>query len=247
MAKRKKIIRAGRLVLGMMYTAPLPTDPEHVRAAKTKMSTEARKRMNFKTACRKLELLIACNFSTADLVVTLTYRDADLPTDKKAAVRRIQYFIRQLRKLRADRGETLRYIYVTESKHTAGRLHHHIVINGTGADLNDIRTCWKWGDDIQIENLDMYSYESLAQYLTKEPKEGKAKVGEHMWAQSKGLKRPEVEHGWAKDNEILMPPPGVIVLANEQQQNEFGCYSFIKYLVPDYKPRKCRPSRRKRE
>ena len=88
----------------------------------------------------------------------------------------------------------------------------------------------------------MYSYKSLAQYLTKEPK-----VGEHMWAQSKGLKRPEVEHGWAKDNEILMPPPGVIVLANEQQQNEFGCYSFIKYLVPDYKPRNCRPSRRKRE
>lgn len=247
MAKRKKIIRAGRLVLGIIYTAQLPNDPDHVRAAKAKVSTAARQRMNMKTSCRKLELLLAANFSTADIVVTLTYRDADLPVDKAGAVRCIRRFIRKLRTAREAEGGTLRYIYVTEHKHTEGRWHHHIVLNGTGRDIDLIRSLWRWGDDIQLETIDMYGYEALAQYLTKEPREDRKKVGERMWSPSKGLKRPEVETGWAKDNETLVPPPGVIVLANESQQNEFGCYAYIKYLVPDYKPRKCRPSRRKRE
>lgn len=247
MAKRKKMIRAGRMVLGIIYTAPNPRDPEHVRAAKSKVSTAARQRMNFKCSCRKLELLLAANFDTRDIVLTLTYRDTDLPADKAGAVRRIRRFVRQLREERAKNGQCLKYIYVTESKHEHGRWHHHIVINGTGADIEIIRRLWKWGDDIDLEPLDIYGYEGLAQYLTKEPKGGHKKVGERMWSQSKGLARPEVESGWAKDHETLTPPPGVIVLANESQQNEFGSYAYIKYLVPDYTPRKVRPSRRKRE
>lgn len=247
MAKRKKIIRAGRLVIGIIYTAALPNDPEHVRAAKSKTTTATQQRANMKTSCRKCELLLACNFTGRDIVVTLTYRDADLPADKAEAVRRIRRFIRKLRAVREASGETLKYIYVTEHKHSEGRWHHHMVINGTGADIALIRELWQWGDDIEMEQLDMYGYEGLAQYLTKEPREGRKVVGERMWSQSKGLKRPEVETGWAKDHETLVPPPGVIVLANESQQNEFGSYAYIKYLIPNYKPRKCRPSRRKRE
>lgn len=247
MAKRKKIIRAGRLVLGIIYTAPLPNYPDHVRAAKSKTTTAAQQRANMKTSCRKCELLLACNFTGRDIVITLTYRDSDLPADKPAAVRRIRRFIRKLRTAREAAGETLRYIYVTEHKHSEGRWHHHMVLNGTGADIDLIRRLWQWGDDIELESLDMYGYEALAQYLTKEPREMRKVVGERMWSQSKGLKRPEIETGWAKDHETLTPPPGVIVLANETQQNEYGCYAYIKYLIPDYAPRKCRPSRRKRE
>lgn len=247
MAKRKKIIRAGRLVLGIIYTAQLPNDPGHVRAAKSKTSTAARQRMNMKTSCRKLELLLATNFSTADIVVTLTYRDGDLPKDKAEAVRHVRWFVRKLREARGLEGQTLRYIYVTEHTHSEGRWHHHMVLNGTGRDIEVIRSLWKWGDDIELEQLDMYGYEGLAQYLTKEPREGRKVVGERMWSQSKGLKRPEIETGWAKDHETLVPPPGVVVLANETQQNEFGSYACIKYLIPNYKPRKARPSRKKRE
>lgn len=247
MAKRKKITRAGRLVMGIIYSAPAPFDTEYVRAAKAKVSTEARKRMNYKCACRKLELLLAANFGTKDVVVTLTYCDSHLPKNKAEAVRHVRLFIRKLRDVRAKNGQSLRYIYVTESKHEHGRWHHHMVLNGTGADLDVIRSLWMWGDEIQLENLDIYGYEGLAKYLTKEPRDGQKKVGARMWSQSKGLKRPEVECSWAKDNETLTPPPGVIVLANESQQNEFGCYAYIKYLIPDYAPRKCRPCRRKRE
>lgn len=247
MAKRKKMIRAGQLVLGIIYTAPLPNDPEHVRAAKSKTTTAAQQKANMKTSCRKCELLLACNFTGRDIVITLTYRDGDLPEDKATAVRRIRRFIRKLRAAREANGEALRYIYVTEHKHSDGRWHHHMVLNGTGADIDLIRELWQWGDDIELETLDMYGYEALAQYLTKEPREMRKVVGERMWSQSKGLKRPEVETDWAKDHETLTPPPGVIVLANETQQNEYGCYAYIKYLIPDYKPRKCRPSRRKKE
>lgn len=247
MAKRKKIIRAGRLVLGIIYTAQLPNDSDHVRAAKSKVSTAARQRMNIKTSVRKLELLLATNFDTSDIVVTLTYRDEDLPKDKAEAVRRIRRFIRKLRDSRLVVNETLRYIYVSEHLHSHGRWHHHMVLNGTGRDIDLIRSLWRWGDDIELETIDAYGYEALAQYLTKEPREERKVVGERMWSQSKGLKRPEVETGWAKDHETLVPPPGVIVLANESQQNEFGSYAYIKYLVPDYKPRKVRPSRRKKE
>ena len=247
MAKRKKLIRAGRLVLGIIYSAPSPSDPAHVRAAKSKASSAARQRINFRCACRKLELILAANFGTRDIVLTLTYRDADLPADKDEAVRHMRRFVRTLRDARAQVGESLRYVYVTESKHEHGRWHHHMVINGTGNDIEILRRLWNGADDVQMEPIDISGYAGLAEYFTKEPAEGHHKVGARMWAQSKGLKRPEVETGWAKDHETLTPPPGVIVLANESQQNEFGSYAYIKYLVPEYRPRKCRPSRKKRE
>lgn len=63
MAKRHKMIIAGRLVSEIAYSVAHPRDPEHVRQAKTKMSTKARQKQNLKAACRALELLLATNFT----------------------------------------------------------------------------------------------------------------------------------------------------------------------------------------
>lgn len=243
MPKRKKIIRAGRQVRAAIYSAPMPNDQPHIRAAKVKASTAARQRINYKQANQKLEDLLACNFDTGDIVATLTYRDADLPADRDGAVRIIKTWLRKLRSVRRANGAELRYIYVTECKHERGRYHHHIVLNGCG-DVDHIRKLWKWGG-VETEPLDIYGYEALAKYLTKESVEGK-RVGARMWSQSLGLKRPEVETKWCGDEESIAPPPGVIVLANEQQYTEFGGYTFIKYLIPVYRPRKVRPPRRKK-
>ena len=65
MAKRRKTVVAGRLVFETAYTAALPSDAEHVRQAKMKMSSAARRRLNLKAACRQLELLIAANLHGA--------------------------------------------------------------------------------------------------------------------------------------------------------------------------------------
>lgn len=51
-----------------------------------------------------------------------------------------------------------------------GRLHHHMVVNGTGADLDVLRSLWPYGE-VELEPLDTWQgYEALAKYLTKEPR-----------------------------------------------------------------------------
>ena len=46
MAKRKKIITAGRLVKTVIYTVPQPRDNEHARAAKSKITSAAKRAHN---------------------------------------------------------------------------------------------------------------------------------------------------------------------------------------------------------
>ena len=83
MKKRKKVIEAGTLRIAAAYTPPAPCDPEHIRAAKSRATTAARKALNLKAAYRRLELLLEANFTPADFMVTLTYRPKDLPPTRK--------------------------------------------------------------------------------------------------------------------------------------------------------------------
>ena len=245
MAKRHKMIIAGRLVSEIAYSVAHPRDPEHVRQAKTKMSTKARQKQNLKAACRALELLLAANFTGRDLVLTLTYRDADLPEDRTAAVRCLRRFFRDLRAARKKQGQELKYLYVTESKHERGRLHHHVVMNATGRDLEVIRSLWRWGDDIEMRPVEVWHYQALAEYLAKEPKEAGTSNGKRMWTPSRNLKRPEQKCGWLDERMTLSPPPGALVLESSSERNEFGEYVYLKYLLPEPAPRPCRPARRK--
>lgn len=243
-----KTVTAGRLVRSVIYTPPRADDSEHARQAKQKCSTKARMLINQKAAYQKLKLQIAANFTYRDLHVTLTYDDEHLPPDRASAVRNVKKFLVQLRTHRKARGQTLDYVYVTENRHDEGRLHHHLIINGTGADIEIIRSLWPFGSDVNLETLDVYGYTALAQYLTKEPREfGKPKSGTRMWSSSTGLKKPIVEGEWVDAATTLTAPPGVTVLECENQQNEFGEYAFIEYLLPEPKPRKIRPPRRKTE
>lgn len=82
MAKFKKIIVAGPLVVECVYPAPNPRDSAGVRAGKKALSSAAQQQMNLKYAYQKLELLIAANFGVRDLYVTLTYDDAHLPRNR---------------------------------------------------------------------------------------------------------------------------------------------------------------------
>ena len=165
MAKRRKTVVAGRLVFETAYPAALPSDAEHVRQAKTKMSSAARRRLNLKAACRQLELLIAANFDRRDLVVTLTYDDAHLPQSRAEAVKNLKRFFRALRGVRRRQGlPELKYIYVTEGKHEHGRWHHHLILNGTGNDMETIRSLWAYGEQVNIEPLDDTQYRALAEY-----------------------------------------------------------------------------------
>lgn len=243
MAKRRKVIRSGRLVYATVYSTVHPSDTPEARAAKTKCSTAARQRMNMKCAWQKLELELAANFGAQDLVVTLTYDDDHLPDDRDCAVVNVKKFWVQLRKARRLAGQSLHYVYVTEGVHGDKRLHHHAVINGTGADLEHLQSLWTHGE-IHIEPVDAYGYEALAKYLTKEPREHGSANGLRSWTPSRGLKKPERESSWVPDDVTLCAPPGAIVLDSDSIVNQWGEVKYLKYLLPDKQPKQKMWSRR---
>lgn len=247
MSKILKRTKAGRLVSAVLYTAPASGDPPKARAQKQKASTWAREKLNARTSFQKLERKLAANFDNGDLFVTLTYDDKHLPKDRSQAVRCLKRFFG---KLSRARGQPLRYIYVTEGCFPGGRLHHHIVINSTGDDLELIRKLWLYGDNVEVQRLTFdqdYTYEDLASYLTKEPREwGHPKIGEHTWTPSRGLVSPEPETERVADDLMLGVPPGALVLDREGPRlNGWGEFSWVKCLLP-YTPRKKKRAKRKR-
>jgi len=230
MAKRKKTITAGNIVKTILYTAPEPRDGERARAEKSRMTSAAQKAMNDKSARARLEMLLAENFTGRDLFVTLTYRDSALPSRRAGAVTLVRRFLRDLRKHRTARGQELRYVYTTEEKHGAARLHHHLVINATGQDIETIRSLWLYGDVVDVEQIDENDYAALAVYITKESVEGRP-VGAQMWTRSRNLRQPVVEICYVPDDTALSVPVGCHILEKEERATEYGSYCYVKYRV----------------
>lgn len=251
MSKILKQVRCGRLVQAVVYTTPTAGDSPKARAQKQKASTAARERLNARTSFQKLERSLADNFDNGDLFVTATYDDKHLPEDRDKAVRRVRAFLSKLRASRRARGQPLRYIYVTEGCCPGGRLHHHLVLNSTGQDLEELRRLWIYGDNLEVRRLTFdreHTYEDLASYLTKEPREwGHPQVGERTWTPSLGLARSEPETAEVPDVLTLAAPPEALVVSKEGPiSNGFGEWCWIKYLLP-YNPSLRRPKVRRRK
>lgn len=230
MAKFKKIIVAGPLVIETVYPAPNPRDSMGVRQGKKALSSEAQQRMNLKYAYQKLELEIAANFGVRDLYATFTYDDAHLPGSRKEANARMQAFWKRLRAARKAKGQELRYIYVTEHKHGDGRWHHHVLINATGDDYSLIRELWGQGgiEFIQIQINRDKNFETLARYLCKEQRD---KVGQRLWSGSRNLRKPERECFRVPNDTPLTPPKDAMVLTDTGDvRTAYGHFRYIKYL-----------------
>ena len=141
---------------------------------------------------------------------------------------------------------------MTEGGCPGGRLHHHLVVNSTGEDLEEIRRLWIYGDNVEVRRLEFnqgHTYEDLASYLTKEPREwGHPQVGERTWTPSLGLARTEPETETVPDYVTLTAPPEAVILQNEGPvRNGYGEFAWIKYMLP-YQPdrRRARSKRRRR-
>lgn len=250
MSKTLKQVRAGRLVYAVVYTTPTAGDPVRVRAQKRKASTLAREKLNARTSFQKLERTLAANFDNGDLLVTLSYDDKNLPENKDDAVKKIKAFIKKLRTARKARGETLSYIYVTEGAWPGGRLHHHMVINSTGKDFEELPALWRYGENVELTRLTFdqtYTFEDLASYLTKEPREwGHPQVGERTWTPSLGLEQPEPQTETVPDYVTLTAPPEAVTIAREGPvKNGYGEYMWIKYMLPKA-PRRKKPKRNRK-
>jgi len=231
MSKFKRIIVAGPLVIEAVYPTPHPRDGRAARQGKKALSSRAQQLMNLKYAYQKLELEIAANFGVKDLYVTLTYDDTHLPTNRPEAVKKIKAFWKRLRAARRAREQELRYIYVTEHRHGEGRWHHHVLINTTGEDYDEIRRLWgQGGVEFRSIRVDKEkNFETLARYLCKEQRD---KLGLRLWSGSRNLRKPERECFRVPDDTPLrMPPKGrVIPLANSSMRTVYGDFYYIKYI-----------------
>lgn len=238
MAKeRRRVVRAGRLWMAVQYTAIHTQNQTARRETRSQISTPARESLNAKLSWQKLMLILAANFRRNDLVVTLTYRDADLPLRKEEADRRLSNFIRALRTARRSHDPPLElpYVRVTEGYHSGGRLHHHLITNSTGEDFDLIRRLWsKNGDDVDFEEFGADGAERWAKYLTKEPREkGRRHVGDRTFRCSRGLKRPYSYYEYVNENDILTPPPGAYITDKTECINSFGRFCHMIALLPE--------------
>lgn len=237
--KKLKTIRAGRLVRSVVYTAsPQPKEPR-LRRARHQITSAAQAKFNLAKSMEKLEALIALNFPDGFWWVTLTYDDAHLPEDRKAAGAIMRKYIRKLRGAWKLKGKDLLYIYCTQEVQDDGslRLHHHMVLSaadGGKDDFDTIRALWEYGSNLYIEWQDSdEAVTDKATYMTHEPRDhGKPRPGEQTWTPCRGLKRPEVEVIDVPDEVTLEAPAGAATIERDGTRNEWGEFLFIKYWLP---------------
>lgn len=235
MAKYKKIIVAGPLVKECIYTMSSRHDSPQARGSKKKLSTEAQQRMNDVYSWQKLEMLLAANFLSGDLVVVLTYDDAHLPKNRAEAQACVKYFRAKLAKERRAVGQELVMFWNEEHFHQHKdelqdkRWHHHAVINSTGADYESLARAWTYGK-VLIAPLKVdaeKNYTTLARYMCKESRD---KPGQRSWSYTRNAKKPEVETFRVPDDTQIAAPRGSIVLEDAKDRTQYGVYQYIKYI-----------------
>ena len=230
--KRRKTTRAGRLVWDITYTVPRPNASKQERKRIREVTEEQVARTNANTAQRKLEMLMATNFDEGDLVLTVTYRDADLPDSADVTRKHLGKVFSQMRAYRKARDlPELKYIYILEGRHGDHRPHAHIIINAAGGDLELMRSLWIWGDDIQLNYIRERGYDGWAGYLTKERREASLN-GKKQFVGSRNLARPVTTYEWVDDGTTVDAPPGAQVLDEGGGRNEIASCRFVKYLMP---------------
>lgn len=136
--------------------------------ARRRPTTEEQRRINERTAARKLRRKIHANFSEDDLFMTLTYQRGERPEAEEAR-KRLGKLLRQCRKAWKEARQALKYIAVTEYRGKA--IHHHIIVNDLqdGSGAKKINQCWKKNGRAHTSYLyDAGGYEKLAEYLMKE-------------------------------------------------------------------------------
>lgn len=149
------------------------------RGDRKKPTPEEMQKINERNAIKKLRRKIYANFEPGDLFLTLTYRREERPTAEEAK-RELRRFFGRLRTEYKKRGESLRYIIVTE--YTNKAIHHHLILNdlpeGNGAKI--ISRQWTKGATHCKFLYEDGQYELLASYLVKETGKHFRETGNEM-------------------------------------------------------------------
>lgn len=110
-----RTITAGRYVKSVRYMRSLPGDSDAVRAAKAATTNKAQRFINLKNAAEKLQMLLCANFDEKDACFcTFTFRDEELPVNRKQARQIFRSFLSALRRKWGKQQRQLKYIYTIE-------------------------------------------------------------------------------------------------------------------------------------
>jgi len=163
-----------------------------VRENRGKPTTEAQREVNKRNAEKTLFRKMECNFIPGvDLYVTLSYKGRRAPKEEQA-YRDIANFIRRVKRYLIKHGlPELKYIYVTEFEGPnlqKVRIHHHVIMSGTGLDEKTIKHLWGKGRvHCRLLEPDEKGFIALTKYVLKTPHGN----GGKRWRCSQNLIDPE--------------------------------------------------------
>lgn len=218
------------------------------RTRKKGSTSLAQKDRNMNTAVRQLARVANCNVDPTWKLVTLTYDDEHLPATAEEAWKVLSLFIRRLKRA----GVSVNGFWITADKHkdgSAARLHHHMMIDGSGLDLVPVGEDLIpyagarmlehiWGNGfVHMEHAeDQSDYTPLAAYLVRQAAD---EPGKKKWRCSLGLKKPVVRSEDIVDREgEIHIPPGAEVSEISHYDEQTGS-QYVRYV-----PKPADPSKR---
>lgn len=156
------------------------------RRPRFRPTSEAQARLNEYNAMRHAGRLAEENFTEADVMLTLTFRDSALPETPEAFRRCVDNFIRRLRRAYEKQGAELKYLAVIGLGEKSGRPHVHIVVNSGVLTEEALRQIWGKGRlGIDPLEFDENGLTGLTNYM------GKHKMTQKRFFHSRNLRIPQ--------------------------------------------------------
>ena len=206
--------------------------PGMKRRKKQLPTPEQMERENERRKARKVQMLILRNFQEGDWHLTLSYKPENRPEDMPAAKKRLQKFLRDLRKIYRKEGKDLKYIAVTE-RGERGACHHHLILEDIPGTKQAVIDCWKDGGRYFVPLYEDGEYEKLGDYIAKKQTK-EQKKGQRSFSRSKNLilPKPKIEKIQAVIwRSVPIAPKGWCVLNVENGINPFNNQPYQRYTI----------------
>ena len=221
----KKMIYSGRFLEIEKY----PVNKKGCRIprnGKYKASSESQANLNEKNAKKNFIRLVECNFSTADVFLTLKYKGQ--APDSRQLKKDFQNFIRRL-KYHCKKNGYPEPKYMGVSHDGSARPHHHMILSGYPWDF--IRALWTKGS-IQMSNLEAdeaYGFIQVSKYIMNERNNN---TFAKRWCSSQNLRKPLIKYKEIKRLNIYQrvdAPKGYKIVDVEITDNIFtGMHQYVR-------------------
>lgn len=178
MKKVKKTLDGGIIEKKLYYTyhaLPIGKADKKQRAKRINQTPKQQEEINRRNAANRLAMKMANNFKFGDWYLTLTI--AGKVPDREEVKKKLDNFIKSLRRYFKRKGEELKYVAVMENMTGRGRIHAHMLINAIPtANWPELKKYWDeikkiWtlgGTRIEVFGGEIDDCVKMASYFKKE-------------------------------------------------------------------------------